>query len=124
MPRTTPSTHTHTFTQCLQLPRLLRAQDLAAAISASQTLLQQALQAEAKGSAAEREQESGQCGWPGADAKGADAAACKGEGQQVPVLVSGAGHDAMAMAEVTKVGCKRGREGVSRMGVALLCCLR
>lgn len=88
-------------------------QDLAEAIRSSRPLFKQALQSDESKAAEDSSEAGGQCGWEGAKTAGDEGdkeAACGGsdeedEGEQgeVPVLVSGAGHDAMAMADATKV---------------------
>eukprot|EP00983_Pelagomonas_calceolata_P098330 1158335-Pelagomonas_calceolata.AAC.2 len=83
-------------------------QDLVSAIRTSQPLLQQILPS--GGEAAECTGPGEQCKWgenteenDAGEALASSPSACSGQGRDVPVLVSGAGHDTMAMAEITKV---------------------
>lgn len=66
------------------------------------------------------QQQGGACGWEGRGAQ-AGGSACGAEGQQqqeaeedIPVIVSGAGHDAMAMAGLTKASVRMQRGGGGR----------
>ncbi|KAF5843474.1 allantoate deiminase, chloroplastic-like protein [Dunaliella salina] len=105
----------------VQLSVDIRAKDLVSAIRASRPLLQQILPGEKQAAACRGLGE--QCEWGGdaetIDAEGglpSSAPACSGQdGRDVPVLVSGAGHDTMAMAEITKVAMMfvRCRGGIS-----------
>uniref|UniRef100_A0A7S3QUR7 Peptidase M20 dimerisation domain-containing protein n=1 Tax=Dunaliella tertiolecta TaxID=3047 RepID=A0A7S3QUR7_DUNTE len=95
-------------------------QDLVSAIRTSQPLLQQILPS--GGEAAECTGPGEQCKWgenteenDAGEALASSPSACSGQGRDVPVLVSGAGHDTMAMAEITKVAMMfvRCRGGIS-----------